>query len=59
MFSLSGALRLEWCVRTHHSTDNAPLNEGAAEDAPLADPGAECVYPGCGACQLLIRCGSV
>src|SRR5882762_3545751 len=25
---LSGALRLEWCITTHHSTDNAPLNPG-------------------------------
>ena len=25
--SLSGALRAEWCVTTHHSADNAPLNE--------------------------------
>ncbi len=27
---LSGAFRLEWCVITHHSTDNAPLDEKGA-----------------------------
>ncbi len=34
---LSGALSLEWCVRTHHSSDNAPLNgkaPGGAQGQP-------------------------
>ncbi len=32
---LSGALSLEWWVKTHHSTDNAPLNENSTREAAL------------------------
>jgi hypothetical protein len=33
--ALSGALSVEWCVTTHHSTRNAPLNAMVAAGAGM------------------------